>query len=149
VDTRYIDIGDLKRALGIATPDAMPLPEGASADSFRDLVPLLVWQSSKDDDRTKSKSFSATEPFMIWMKASFVVGALISAPWVFFQIWIFVASGLYKHERKYVYTFLPFSLGLFFLGAATAYLFVFEPVLNFLFSFNEWLGMHPDPRMNE
>jgi sec-independent protein translocase protein TatC len=86
---------------------------------------------------------------MIWIKASFVVGALVSAPWVFYQIWIFVASGLYRHERKYVYTFLPFSLGLFFLGAATAYLFVFEPVLDFLFDFNKWLGMHPDPRMNE
>jgi sec-independent protein translocase protein TatC len=45
--------------------------------------------------------------------------------------------------------FLPFSLALFFLGAATAYLFVFEPVLKFLFGFNRSLGIDPDPKINE
>lgn len=161
-ETRYFDLDELSRALGIVRsqpaaevkPTAEPAkPAEAStveADrAFDRLVPLLSWQSKKDDDRTRPTSLSAQEAFMIWIKAAFVVGVLVSAPWVFFQIWTFVASGLYKHERKYVYTFLPFSLGLFFLGAATAYLFVFEPVLNFLFEFNEWLGIHPDPRMNE
>jgi sec-independent protein translocase protein TatC len=152
-ETRYFDGNELAKALGLEAPKAPDTTESGAAgnvdEAFRTLVPLLSWQSKKDDDRTRPTSLSAQEAFMIWIKASFVVGALVSAPWVFFQIWTFVASGLYRHERKYVYTFLPFSLGLFFLGAATAYLFVFEPVLNFLFDFNEWLGIHPDPRMNE
>lgn len=149
VETRLIDVDDLKRTLGLESANVTPPTEGASPNNQRKLVPLLFWQEKKDDERTKPKSMSATEPFMIWMKASFVVGALISSPWVFYQLWAFVAAGLYRHERKYVYTFLPFSLGLFFLGAATAYLFVFEPVLQFLFGFNEWLGIQPDPRINE
>ena len=70
-------------------------------------------------------------------------------PWVFYQIWNFVASGLYPHEKKYVHLFLPFSLGLFLLGAATAYLFVFKPVLGFLLTFNSSLGVDPDPRISE
>jgi sec-independent protein translocase protein TatC len=147
-ETRYIDVTELARALGVDPPKPSASTVGLDP-TFDQLVPLLSWQSKKDDDRTRPTSLSAQEAFMIWVKAAFVVGVLISAPWVFFQIWTFVASGLYKHERKYVYTFLPFSLGLFFLGAATAYLFVFEPVLNFLFEFNEWLGIHPDPRMSE
>lgn len=147
-ETRYVDVTELARALGV-TPPKSAAATGTVDQAFDNLVPLLSWQSKKDDDRTRPTSLSAQEAFMIWVKAAFVVGVLISAPWVFFQIWTFVASGLYKHERKYVYTFLPFSLGLFFLGAATAYLFVFEPVLNFLFEFNEWLGIHPDPRMSE
>lgn len=177
-ELRYVDSNDLARSLGLPRPTATPtatasatptpaatptgtpsLPGGAipengaavpvDAMKLAGLMPLLVWQQQKDDDRTRPKSFSATEPFMIWMKASFVVGALVSAPWVFYQVWIFVAAGLYHHERKYIYMFLPFSLGLFFAGAATAYLFVFAPVLEFLFEFNSWLGIDPDPRINE
>jgi sec-independent protein translocase protein TatC len=113
------------------------------------LQPFVLFQPQEEDERTDPQAISATEGFMIWFKAAFVLGVIISAPWVFYQLWNFVASGLYRHERKYVYTFLPFSLGLFFLGAATAYLFVFDPVLNFLFSFNRTLGINPDPRMNE
>ncbi|HWB01171.1 MAG TPA: twin-arginine translocase subunit TatC, partial [Pirellulales bacterium] len=76
-------------------------------------------------------------------------GAVLSSPWVFYQIWTFVAAGLYPHEKRYVHVFLPFSLGLFLLGAATAYLFVFQPVLDFLFGFNRWLNIDPDPRISE
>ena len=108
-------------------------PVTVDEQPLANLVPLLIWQAQKDDDRTKASTLNAQEGFMIWIKASFVVGALLSAPWVFYQLWMFVASGLYRHERSYVYTFLPISLGLFFLGAARAYWFVFQPVLKFFF----------------
>src|SRR5262249_16610023 len=101
------------------------------------------------DERIQAKSFSLPETFGIWLKASLVVGAIVSSPWVFYQIWSFVAAGLYPHEKKYVHVFLPFSLGLFLLGAATAYLFVFQPVLNFLLTFNKSLGIGTDPRISE
>ena len=60
-----------------------------------------------------------------------------------------MAAGLYPHERHYVQMYLPFSLGLFFSGAALAFFVVFEPVLNFLLSFNRSLGIAPEPRINE
>ncbi len=113
------------------------------------LAPLLLWHPIDSDSRFKLQATGTTEVFTVWLKAALVVGALVSSPWVFYQVWMFVAAGLYMHERKYVYTFLPFSLGLFFLGAATAYLFVFEPVLNFLFDFNQKLGIDPDPKISE
>ena len=77
------------------------------------------------------------------------MGVLLASPWIFYQIWYFVAAGLYPHERRYVHMYLPFSLGLFLAGAALAFFVVFEPVLNFLFSFNRSLGIDPDPRINE
>ncbi len=113
------------------------------------LVPIFNWYPVADDPRTNPTTLSAQEAFSIWMKASLVVGVIASSPWVFFQIWAFVAAGLYPHEKKYVYRFLPMSLGLFLAGAALAYLFVFEPVLDFLFSFNQWLGFDPEPRISE
>ena len=94
-------------------------------------------------------SLSAHEPFMIWIKAALITGAVIASPWIFFQIWSFVAAGLYPHEKQYVYFFMPFSLALFFAGAALAFFFVFEPVLDFLFTFNRMMNIDPDPRISE
>lgn len=119
------------------------------AASKSSLIPIFNWHPVVDDPRTNPTTLSAQEAFSIWMKASFVVGVILSSPWVFLQIWSFVAAGLYPHEKKYVYRFLPMSLGLFLAGAALAYLFVFQPVLDFLFGFNRWLGFDPEPRISE
>jgi sec-independent protein translocase protein TatC len=78
-----------------------------------------------------------------------LVGAVLASPWVFYQIWAFVAAGLYPREKRYVHVFLPISIGLFLAGASLAFFFVFQPVLRFLFSFNTMLGVDPDPRINE
>jgi sec-independent protein translocase protein TatC len=129
------------------TPESSP--ESSSADAAVSLVPIMLWHSLDDDERTHPKAFAMGEPFSMWMKASLVVGVIISSPWVFYHIWSFVAAGLYPHEKRYVHIFLPFSLGLFLLGAATAYLFVFQPVLDFLLSFNRWLNLGPEPRISE
>jgi len=77
------------------------------------------------------------------------VGAVLASPWVFLQIWTFVAAGLYPREKRYVHVFLPFSVALFLAGMATAFFFVFQPVLNFLLGFNSMLGINPEPRINE
>ncbi len=114
-----------------------------------ELMHVFLWRPAKEDPRIRAKSLSAHEAFSIYMKASFLLGAIISSPWVFFQIWSFVAAGLYRHERRFVYIFLPFSLGLFLAGAAMAFLYVFEPVLTFLFQFNEWMGIQLEPRISE
>ena len=95
------------------------------------------------------QTLNAHEAFMIWLKAAFICGFLFASPWVFYQVWVFVAAGLYSHEKKYVGVYLPLSLGLFLGGAALAFFFVFEPVLDFLFSFNRAMNIHPDPRISE
>jgi sec-independent protein translocase protein TatC len=94
-------------------------------------------------------SLSVHEAFMIWVKAALITGAIISSPWIFWQFWSFVAAGLYPHEKGYVHFFLPVSLGLFFGGAALAFFFVFQPVLDFLFGFNRMMSIDPDPRISE
>lgn len=99
--------------------------------------------------QTVVKALNAQEVFMIWMKAALVVGAIISSPYVFLQIWNFVAAGLYPNEKRYVHMYLPFSLGLFLSGAALCFYFVIPQVLEWLFSFNKTLKIDPDPRINE
>ncbi len=104
-----------------------------------------IWESVE----VTAQSLSATEPFMIWMKAGLIVGIVIASPWIFYQIWLFVAAGLYPHEKRYVFYYLPISLGLFLGGAALAFFFVFDPVLKFLLQFNASMGIDPQPRLGE
>lgn len=111
----------------------------------RGMLKTRIWRPL----RTRVSSLSAQEAFMIWLKAGFVTGLIIASPWIFWQIWLFVAAGLYPHEKQYVYIYLPFSLILFLAGAATAFFFVFEPVLDFLFGFNRLMNIDPDPRISE
>jgi sec-independent protein translocase protein TatC len=89
------------------------------------------------------------DAFVVWMKAAFVLGAIVASPFVFYFVWQFVAAGLYPHERKYVQVFLPFSLGLFLAGAALAFFVVFRFVLAFLLAFYDWMGLDPDLRISD
>ncbi len=127
----------------------VPAPNAAAAAAGEDLVRIPIWRPLSDDPRVRAKSFNPHEPFMIWLKASLLVGVVLACPWIFYQIWSFVAAGLYPHEKRYVHVYLPFSIGLFLFGVVVAFVWVFEPVLTFLFSFNRTLGIDPDPRISE
>jgi sec-independent protein translocase protein TatC len=75
--------------------------------------------------------------FISYIKIAMMAGLILSSPWVFYQIWMFVAAGLYAHEKKYVHTAIPFSASLFVIGALF-FLFIVAPLtLGFLVKFNE------------
>lgn len=57
------------------------------------------------------------EQFIVYLKTCVVFGILISAPWIFYQLWAFVSSGLYQRERKYIHVVAPISALLFISGA--------------------------------
>ncbi|HEY8480864.1 MAG TPA: twin-arginine translocase subunit TatC [Spirillospora sp.] len=60
--------------------------------------------------------------FFIHLKVALMVGAVLSSPVWLYQIWAFVAPGLYDRERRWTYAFLAAAVPLFFLGAVLAYL---------------------------
>jgi len=128
--------------LEIGQHDELPVKDRVSPDALR---AITIWKPISVSIQT----LNAHEAFMIWIKAALVSGALISSPWVFFQIWNFVAAGLYPNEKHYVYLFMPMSLGLFLAGAALAFFFVFDPVLDFLFGFNRQMNIDMQPRISE
>jgi sec-independent protein translocase protein TatC len=65
---------------------------------------------------------SAIEPMMVYIKVAIYGGVFVAAPWVLFQVWGFIAPGLYKHEKRLVFPFLFWGTALFYLGAAFCYL---------------------------
>lgn len=99
--------------------------------------------------RWSLRTFSAQEPFVIYFKA--VVGAalVIASPWIFYQIYSFIAVGLYAHERRFVTLSLPFSIGLFITGVLVCYFLAFPRMLDFFLWTNAWLDLEPEIRLNE
>lgn len=67
-------------------------------------------------------------PFLIPMKLTLMVAFLIALPYLLFQLWSFVAPGLYKHEKRLVYPLLASSVFLFYLGIVFVY-FVLLPMM--------------------
>ena len=63
-----------------------------------------------------------TEGFFLHLKIAVIIGAVISAPIWLYQLWAFIAPGLYQRERKWTYIFLGASVPLFAAGASLAYL---------------------------
>jgi len=66
---------------------------------------------------TKLAFTSLTAPFTLYMKVAFLSAAFVTSPFIFYQVWKFVAPGLYQKEKKYVVPFVVFTT-LFFLGGA-------------------------------
>ncbi len=94
-------------------------------------------------------SLAPLETITIFFMVCLVSGLVLASPWVFYQIWAFVAAGLYRHERAYVQKYLPFSLGLFLTGVFLCFFFVLPITLHFLLQFNVWLGVAPTLRLSE
>ena len=94
-------------------------------------------------------SLAPLETLTIFFMVCLVAGLVLASPWVFYQIWAFVAAGLYRHERHYVKKYLPFSLGLFLAGVFLCFLFVLPITLRFLLQFNVWLGVAPTLRLSD
>jgi len=86
------------------------------------------------------QAIAPTEIFFTYIKCALLSGFVLSLPVTFWQIWAFVAPGLYKNERKAIIPFVLFSTGLFVAGAIFGYSLVFPMVFQFFNSWdNEWV----------
>jgi sec-independent protein translocase protein TatC len=73
--------------------------------------------------------------FMVPMKLTLVLALIVALPWVFYQVWAFVAPGLYAHEKRLVLPLVISSSVLFVAGVAFCYFIVFKRVFHFIVAF--------------
>lgn len=135
---------------------AVPWPEPESAAGRGLDITLNLRQSEfihNVADSTQRKnaviSLSPLESVTIFLMVCLVSGLVFSSPWVFYQIWAFVAAGLYQHERHYVKKFLPMSILLFLGGVALCFFVVLPITLRMLLEFNAWVNIEPNMRLSE
>jgi sec-independent protein translocase protein TatC len=62
-----------------------------------------------------------TDGLALYIKTSFVGGAILASPFILFQIWLFISPGLYAREKRYVWPFMTATIGLFLAGAYFGY----------------------------
>lgn len=87
------------------------------------------------------QTIQPAEGFIVYIKVCLVFGLLITSPWVFWQIWSFVSSGLYRRERKFVYAVAPISALLFITGAVFFLVIIAPLAMGFFIKFNEQLSL--------
>ena len=116
-------------------------PLFTAADNMEPLAEILQLDSPT--------TLRAEEAFFVWFKVCFVTGLVLGSPWIFYEIWSFVAAGLYPQEKRLVHVYLPVSLALFLIGVVVCQVFVIPKALEALLWFNKWLGFRPDIRLNE
>jgi sec-independent protein translocase protein TatC len=82
------------------------------------------------------QAITLSEKFMVYMKTALLFGAILSSPWIFYQLWKFVSAGLYASEKKFVHIVAPICAVLFGTGAMF-FLFVIAPLMiRFLIGFD-------------
>jgi sec-independent protein translocase protein TatC len=65
------------------------------------------------------------DPFMLYIKVAFLTALFVTSPFIFLQLWYFIAPGLYQKEKKYVFPFVTFTTIFFLAGAAFGYFVMF------------------------
>ncbi len=80
---------------------------------------------------------------VIWVKLPMLASIFIASPWVLYQVWAFIAPGLYKKERRWATPFVVCSAGLFILGGLFAYFVAFRFGLTFLLGIGRDINIIP------
>ncbi len=75
---------------------------------------------------------SSTEPFFIYLKVALYAGIFVAAPLILWQVWAFIAPGLYRKEKRAILPFVVCATAFFVAGAAFCYIVILPPAFDFL-----------------
>jgi len=101
--------------------------------------PILSWMMEPVNavlpEGSKMVAIEVQETFFTALKVAFFAGFMLSLPVIFWQLWLFIAPGLYEHEKKFILPFVFFSTLMFVLGAVFSYYIVIPYGFSFLINF--------------
>lgn len=103
------------------------------AGTIYDYLALPMMQSLPQG--SKMIATGVITPFLIPVKVTMLVAFIIALPWVLYQMWAFIAPGLYAHEKKLIAPLVISSSVLFIAGVAFCYFFVFGVIFHFINNF--------------
>jgi sec-independent protein translocase protein TatC len=95
----------------------------------------IVTALSKHHLDTQLVYLNPVDIFNLYIKISFMAGAIIASPFVLYQVWLFISPGLYRQEKRYILPFMSATVGLFLAGAFFGYHYVYPGALDFLIGY--------------
>lgn len=148
----FMSLGDhleeLRKRVILAIVGVVPIFL-AAAIMGRPILALLI-DPLQDQLRAASQpaGLLATGPFetfSVYVQISLVVTVLVGSPWILYQLWKFIAPGLYAHERRFVHILVPLSSALTITSGLFLYYVILPVVLSFFIGFGAQLGRSPTP----
>jgi len=98
---------------------------------FHDRLVDFIQAPLKDDGKSLNM-IHPMDPLNLDIQVSLVAGAILASPFILYQVWLFIAPGLYQKERRFVVPFMAATVGLFLAGAAFGYFYVLPGALQVL-----------------
>lgn len=86
---------------------------------------------------TKLVYTNPMDGFNFYLKIGLFGGIILASPFVLYQVWLFIAPGLYQNEKRYVVPFMAATIGLFLAGAFFGYHYVYPGALEFLIGYSK------------
>ena len=106
---------------------------------------LAMRENGFDDPRMVQ--LNPIEPFMEYFKICLEFGLVLAGPWILYQLWLFVAVGLYPTERVALRRFARWSIALFLVGASFMVVFVLSGLMKFLIGISTWFPTPGDDNL--
>jgi sec-independent protein translocase protein TatC len=89
-------------------------------------------QAPLDNLHIKLNYTHPMDPLNLYLQVSLIGGAILASPFILYQVWMFIAPGLYQKERRFVVPFMAATVGLFLTGASFGYFYVLPGALKIL-----------------
>jgi sec-independent protein translocase protein TatC len=100
-------------------------------------LPLdAAWQSAGLGDRAELQALQIQDPLMVDFRVALMASVFVCTPWLFYQLWMFIAPGLYQKEKRFVVPFVIVSVLMFLLGAAFAFVIVLPFIYEWMISYS-------------
>ena len=102
-----------------------------AAWGFRDLLLDFIQQPLKHNGKTLNM-IHPMDGMNLTIQVCLLAGAILASPWILYQVWLFIAPGLYQKEKRFVVPFMAATVGLFLTGAGFGYFYVLPSALHIL-----------------
>ena len=112
--------------------------------------PLIYrMQNAPWTENIQMHAFQVTDPLRIYLVVIVIIAFIIILPVILYQLWAFIAPGLYEKERKVTLSYIPIAMVLLLLGMSFAYFFVVPYIIGFTFDLSFEMGIETTIGINE
>jgi len=91
-------------------------------------------------DKAELQALAIQDPLMVDVRVAITAGIFLTAPWLFFQVWMFIAPGLYAKEKRFAIPFVMTSVIMFVIGAAFAFVIVLPFIYQWMMEYSAGRG---------